>query len=227
MGTYDLDQLYKDKHFKEGGSRKVDEATAKLLRIFYDDSKILSGINCYIAWQDFLKILLSEFPNVTCANLIQLEMPLKGRGWLQERLMIVRLIAELTQNSDESQFFLGHAYRDVEDLESAASCYQRAYDMFMRRITERKYELSEVAWFDACMYLCSIADAENELRRRADAFIHVTQAFAMLNKYSSGGYVELQIRTHETLHRICISMNIDDLAEHCSTQLIKLKKRPN
>jgi len=227
MSVHDLDQLYKESNFKKGGSKKVDEIIAKLLNIFYD-RKSFSGIDCYAVWQDLLEALLSEFPNITCSNLIQLETPMKGRGWLQERLVIVRLIATLTPASDESQCFLGHAYRDIENLESAATCYQRAYDMFMRRISGHKYELSEVAWFDACSYLCYLADVENELRRQADAFVHITQAFAMLNKYGEGlkGLNSLKVLGYDTLYRIYIGMRLDDLAEQCRLQLVELKKHP-
>jgi len=204
-----VDQFYLHEHFEKGKSRKVDEAIAGLLQVFHP--KLDSG-KFETMWQEFLGALLSEFPNISIYNLVSIHMPLIAHGLHRENLQLYRFIVELNPQSAESQCFLGHAYREVGDLESAAACYQRAYDLQMSLIAERHLSPTNPNCLDACGYLCFLADAENELRRRADALVHATRALSMLREVS----VEHELRrVYEVLHKIFLGMELTDLAKHC------------
>lgn len=209
---YDLNELYKQGHFKEGHSRKADEAIAKLLQVFHQEH--FSGGKFEAAWQELLRTLLCEFPDVSTYNLVGIHMALLSRGLRQENLVLYRFIAELSPQSAESQCFLGHAYRDVGDLESAAACYLRAYDLQMSFVTGGHLSPGNPNCLDACDYLCYLAHTENELRRRADAFIHVTRALSMLREVDAD---HQRNRVNEILHKIFLGMELADLARDYSS----------
>lgn len=213
MQSHDLlEKFYLHEHFERGKSRKVDEAIVRLLQSFQPK---FNGGEFEMMWQEFLKTLLFEFPNISIYNLVSIHMPLIAHGLYRENLQLYRFIVELNPQSSESQCFLGHAYREVGDLESAAACYQRAYDLQMSLISGRRLSPTNPNCLDACDYLCFLANVENELRRRADALVHATRALSMLRETNAEH--ELQ-RVHEVLHKIFLGMELTDLAKYYSSE---------
>ena len=224
MDMHTLDQLYREGAFKEGNSRKADEAIARLMDVLRHpkDGRHFSGFDFNAAWQELLKTLLSEFPNISLYNLVGLQLPLTVRGLHEENLVLYRFAVELNPQSCESQCFLGHAYRHVGDLESAAVCYKHAYELTMSYIAEHKVRLSNPIYLDACDYLCHLAEAESELRRRADALVHTTLALSILNKTKAEFK---KSRVYNVIYRICLSMDLDDLAEHYRLQAVESERK--
>lgn len=209
MSEYNLDEMYEKGHFKRGHSRKADQAILNLKEMFHSKERF-AGEKFEVAWQGFLKVLIAEVPNISVYNLTSLELSLKAQGHVEQNLVICRIVAELMPSSSEGQCFLGHAYRAIGDLESAATCYEIAYELIESTMTDRT-EVVSSQYLDACDYLCHLAETENNLGRHADALVHAMKAFSLMKE---SGVKHEKSRVYETLHLICIRMDLDDLAEH-------------
>jgi len=205
----DLQKLYNEGKFKPGFSKVADQAIANLLEKL--DKNNFSNSDFKGKWGEFLKILITEWPNISPYNIVQLETPLLNQQLMQENLIIARFAAELLPNSAECHCFLGHAYRNVGDHASAVKCYAFAYEITKTKIAKlSKLSTSDLHDF-ACSYLLYLADAELSLKNSANALTHAFVANTMIKELSPPS-IHLK-RLYDTLYHIYQDMGLVKLAE--------------
>lgn len=213
---------------KPGNSVVADEAIARVLDILRPkEGDSFSEGEFAATWQELLKAVAAAFPNVSIPNLVALSLPLTARGLRQENLLINRLVVELNPRSREGWCFLGHSYREVGDLEAAAVCYQRAYDLAARVIAERELDPAHPERGDAADYLRHLAETESCLQRNAEAFLHAVQALNIVKSMSMAlkqGNPAQEGGIYEALYRVCIGMNQKELAEHYRLLALKVRE---
>ncbi len=189
---------------REGLDKAIEELS-KILK-----NRNFTGDEFEAKWQDLLAEIVNGYPNISAGSLIDLEMPLGANRMYLETLMVSRLAAELLPNSSECQVFLGHAYNNIGDLVLAAQCYEKAYDLAMRKIQEKQLTKNDAIYLDASDYLRHLANTENSLLRHVDAFLHAVKALSMVREAKAKfKYPPI----YKVLHRICEGMHLINLAE--------------
>jgi tetratricopeptide (TPR) repeat protein len=220
-----VDDLYRRGVFKRGHSRKADEAIAKLLGVFVMPKQVLGVGEIRRVWQEFLWTIRGEFPDISSHNLVTLDVYLSSRKLLEERVVLCRLITELIPESDEAHCFLGHAYRNFGDLESAVTSYQYAYSITVNWMIARKAEPDHIGWADACGYLCDLADTKSEMNRYADAVVHLTKALSIVREHCPE-QVRLCVRAYKVLQQVYDSMGLREVSEQCRLRVVELENLP-
>jgi tetratricopeptide (TPR) repeat protein len=221
---YTLESFYDQGHLKKGKSEKVDRLIVGLKEYFHKETFKHDSFSR--KWQDFLFVLIHEFPNISDYNLSVLETTLLSRGLTSERLLLCRYIVELTPQSNESWCFLGHAYRGARDLQRAVECYKKAYELATERIKQKNLGPNFPIHLDASDYLRYLAEAESELGYDADAFVHATRSFSILRVSDFSNDVHKNDAIYRTIYEICFNMKnmeVDDLSDNIY-HLIKQKK---
>jgi len=175
-----IEEAYKQGVLERKGSDGVNQAILELLETFGDPECPLERKEFEKKWQEFVKATIEDFPNISVYNLTASEPGLSARRLNGEVLFVRRLVAEILPDSDESQCFLGHAYRNVGKFELAAKRYQRAFDLVEKRLEERQ-DYSSGGWLDAADYLCYLAETEIELTCYQDAVVNITKAWRILD----------------------------------------------
>ena len=218
-----MDEMYQPGNFEAGNSTTVDQALWALMKMFISHAtgeSVFDRPAFQTAWQKLLETLVAAFPDISIYNLAMVGSSLTTHELYAENLIVSRFVVELNPASAESQCFLGHAYRKVGDLEAAIACYQCAYNLAMGKANEQALSPSHPIRLDACDYLIHLAETENDAGRPANALIHATRAFNIL-KNSRSMFKYLTV--YETLHRVCLRLGAETLAEQYRLEAEKVR----
>jgi len=173
--TSRLEEAYKNHHFKEGASRKVDELILTVRECLQNGN----NEDFKRIWADFVEVVLTELPNISHYNISDLELILMNRGLHEENLFVLLVCAHVSPNSTEANCFLGHAYGRLKKYELAIPCYRRAYELAVGYA--QKSDSHSAYWLDASDYLRHLALCEVRLGRLQEALLTLSQSMKLLN----------------------------------------------
>lgn len=211
MDLSNLNELYNHREFKPSHSRKADEAMAKVLGTLRPgDDENYTFDKFWQAWQELLAVLAEELSGVSPSNLCALSTPLMAKRLCEENLTILLLAETIAPQSDQLQAMLGLAYGNVGNLESAATHFQKAYDLAIQHANEREFELSNPLRLDASDYLRYLAEIEVKRNHGPQALLAAIRAHEIVRR-ADVGFKDGDVC--DTLYRVCLAMRLDKLAE--------------
>lgn len=164
---------------KDEGSDRVNKLILEVRDILRAD--VLDRDQFEERWQQLVRTVLEDFPDLSVYNLAQLDFLLESQELDDENLFLRRLLVEILPDA-ENQSFLGHSYRDRGEFELAAKWYQAAFDLIEAGIEERG-DLHSAEWLDAVDQLYFLADCQTNLNRNQEAVVTLVKVLGILKNH--------------------------------------------